>query len=53
VQVGKPGLAIDIMRVAGRGGDAGVERLAALRDEDEVVDRSLPQRPENVLPRLG
>ncbi len=53
VQVGKPGLAIDIMRVAGRRGDAGVERLAALRDQDEVVDRSLPQRPENVLPRLG
>ncbi len=53
MQMGKPGLAVDVVRVSGRGGDAGIDRLSALPDDDEVVDRALPQRPENVLPRPG
>ena len=53
MEVGKAGLAIDVMRVAGGGGDAGIDRLAALPDHHEVVDYPLPQRAENVLPRLG
>src|SRR5262245_12978048 len=40
------------MRVAGGGGDAGIDRLAALRDQHEVIDYPLPQRAKNAFPRL-
>src|SRR5262245_7126380 len=45
-------LAVDVVRVSGRGGDAGVDRLAALADQNEIVDHAFAQRPENVLPGL-
>jgi hypothetical protein len=52
VQMGKARLAVDVMRVSGERGDAGVDRLAALADQNEIVDGALAQRPENVLPGL-
>ena len=45
-----PALAVDVMRMPGRGGDARVDRLAALPDHHQVVDGPVPQRPEKVLP---
>ena len=50
MQMGETGLSVDVMRVAGGGGDAGVDRLAALPDHDQVVGASLPQRAEECPP---
>jgi len=53
VQVDQTGLAVDIVGVPARGGNAAIDRLATLCDQNKVVDRPSPQRPENVLPRGG
>ena len=50
--MGEARLAVDVVRVSGGRGDAGVDRLAALADQNEIVDGALAQRPENVLPGL-
>src|SRR5262245_44534418 len=52
MQVGEAGFTVDVMGVAAGGRDAGVDRLPALSDHDEVVDRSLAQGPENTGPGL-
>src|SRR5262245_64308043 len=45
-------LAIDVMGLSARGRDASVDRLTALPDQNEIVDRSFAQRSEHILPRL-
>lgn len=50
VQVRETGGSIDIAGTAGRGGDAPVERLANLTNDDEPIRRSAAQRPEYLLP---
>ena len=50
VQMGKPGRPIDVVRVAGFGRNPAIERLADLADDHQVVDRPVPQRPEQLLP---
>jgi hypothetical protein len=52
MQVGETGLAIDVVRVSGGGRHPRIDRLAALPDENEVVDRPPLQRTEDILPRL-
>jgi hypothetical protein len=39
------------MRAAGGGGQATIDRLADLANDDEVIDLSDAQRPEYLLPR--
>src|SRR5260370_7315355 len=46
------GLAIDVMGLSARRRDAGVDRLTALPDQNEIVDRAFAQRSEHVLPAL-
>ena len=50
VQMGETFGAVDVVGVAAGGGDAGVDRLTALRYHDHVVDLPTAQRPEDVLP---
>src|SRR5262249_59038931 len=45
-------LAIDVMGLSARGRDASVDRLTALPDQNEIVDCTLAERSEHVLPRL-
>ena len=40
------GLAVDVMRMPARSGDAGVEGLSALAHHHQIVGQSLPQRSE-------
>ena len=42
---------VDVMGMAAFGGDPAVERLADLADHHQVVDRSGPQRAEQIVPR--
>jgi hypothetical protein len=51
MQMDEAGLAIDIVGVSARGGDAGVDGLATLPNHDEVIDLATTQWAENVLPR--
>jgi len=41
VQMGEARLAVDVVRVSGGRGDPGVDRLAALADQNEIVDGAL------------
>jgi len=41
VQMGEAGLAVDVVRVSGERGDAGVDRLPALADQNEIVNGAL------------
>ena len=50
VQVRETGGAVDVAGTAGRRGDAPVERLADLTNDDEWIGRSAAQRPEHLLP---
>jgi hypothetical protein len=50
MQMVEPGGAVDVMGIPAGDCDAGIDGLAALSHQDEVVDRAFPQRPENVLP---
>ena len=52
VQMGKPRRPVDVVRMSGFGRDAAVQRLADLADHHEFVDPAMPQRAEQVLPRL-
>lgn len=47
IQTGRP---IDVFRVACLGCDTPVERLADLADNDQIIDRPGPKRPEQVAP---
>jgi hypothetical protein len=40
------------MGVSARSGDAGIDRLATLPDHNEIIDRALTQRAENIPPGL-
>ena len=51
VQVGEPGRAVDVVRMAGWGGDPAVQRLADLADHHQAVGRARPQRPKDFFPR--
>ena len=52
MQMVKPGRSVDVFRMAGFGGDAPVERLADLADDDQIVGRPGPERPEQLAPGL-
>ena len=52
MQMDEAGLAVDVVGVSARGGDAGVDGLAALPHHDEVIDLATTQRAENALPRV-
>jgi glycosyltransferase 2 family protein len=51
MQMGEARWPIDIVRVSGHRRDTAVERLSNLSDNDEIIDASLAQRTEQVLPR--
>jgi hypothetical protein len=51
VQVGEAGRAVDVVRMAGRGRDTAVERLANLADHDQIVDAARAERSEQSFPR--
>jgi len=53
VQVGKPGRAVDVVRMTGLGRNAAVERLSELADHHQIIDRARPERPEALLPGSG
>src|SRR5437764_5234768 len=44
--------AVDVARMPGCGGDAPVERLADLSDDDEIVDGARAHRRKKFVPRL-
>ena len=52
MQMSKAGRSVDVFRVAGGGGDASVDRLADLADDDQIVNCPGPQRTEQLAPRL-
>ena len=49
----QPGHAVDVFRVPGGGGDAGVDRLAELPDHHQIIDQAAAQRPEHITPGCG
>ena len=51
--MGQSGRSVDVVRMAGRGGDAPVEGLAKLADDHHIVDRARAQRPEHRFPGNG
>jgi hypothetical protein len=51
MQVDEPGLSVDVMRVSGGRGDAGIDRLAALPHHDQPIGASRSERAEKFLPR--
>src|SRR6266702_3318970 len=54
VEVSEAGRPVDVFRMAGRRGDAGIDRLAELPDHRQAVDpRTVPQRPKDLLPGRG
>ena len=50
VEMVEPVAAVDVVRMAGHGRGAAVERLPDLPDHHEVIDETRAQRPENALP---
>jgi hypothetical protein len=52
VEMIEPRVAIDVVGVTGRRGNAPVDGLPALPDQNEVIDRTFAQRAEQVFPRL-
>ena len=52
VNSGSSGLAVDVMGVPARSGNAGIDRLPTLRDDNEIIDHALTQRAENIFPWL-
>jgi hypothetical protein len=52
MQMGKTRLTVDVMGMPARRGGAGIDRLSALSDQHQLIDRAAPQWSENVLPWL-
>ena len=52
VQMRETGRTVDIVRMTGRGRDPAIERLPDLADDNEIVDRPVPQRAEQISPPL-
>ena len=50
VQMGEPGRPVDVFRMAGDSGDAAVDRLAELPDDDQIIDQAAAQRLEHRAP---
>src|ERR1700716_2145366 len=50
MQMREPRLAIDVMGMSGGSGDAGVDRLTALPDHDQLVDEPATKWAEKLLP---
>jgi len=50
MQMGESGGPVDVVGMTGLGGDAAVERLAELPDDDQIVDGAGLERPEPLLP---
>src|ERR1043165_6610382 len=51
-KIGKACGAVAVLGLAGHRGDPAIDRLTDLADDNEVVDRALPQRTEARLPWL-
>ena len=53
MQVGDPGGAVDIMRLASRCRNPTVDGLTNLTDDHKIIDMSHTERAENIFPRPG